>query len=203
MPCPIYASARLHFFRKYGISFHCYAEDTLIYIPLKGQDSTTIKCLLNCLEDVKAWMALHFLSFNDSKTEFILLRPGTTCNTNALKSYTQCLMTLIYLWAFPIIGYCVGCCLELTFVYVLVRHLASRINCSYLSPWMLTLNFQTLNFAAEFGMLNFGTIFYINIYVECLILNFLTLKNKAEYDLLSSIQSMKSFTCGNMPQLKT
>ena len=63
-------------FRKYGISFHCYADDTQIYIPLKGQDSTTIKCLLNCLEDVKAWMALHFLSFNDSKNEFLLLGPG-------------------------------------------------------------------------------------------------------------------------------
>ena len=71
-------------FRKYGISFHCYADNTHIYIPLKGQESTTIKCLLNCLEDVKAWMALHFLSFNDSKTEVLLLGPGTTCNTNGI-----------------------------------------------------------------------------------------------------------------------
>jgi hypothetical protein len=40
--------------------------------------------LLYCLEDVNAWMALHFLSFNDSKTEVLLLGPGTTCNTNGI-----------------------------------------------------------------------------------------------------------------------
>ena len=40
--------------------------------------------LLYCLEDVNAWMALHFLSFNDSKTEVLLLGPGTTCNTNGM-----------------------------------------------------------------------------------------------------------------------
>ena len=119
---------------------------------------------------------------------------STTVASLPIKSYGQCLMTLIYLWAFLIIGYCVKCCLELTFISrkknrvtllfplsLLDRDLASRIDWSSLGPRMSTLNFSTLNFAAGFGMLNLGR---LNV-VEYLILNFLTLKNKTEYDLLS------------------
>lgn len=48
--------------KKHGLSFHCYADDTQIYLPLKKSDS--VKTLFDCLDDVKIWMALNFLSFN-------------------------------------------------------------------------------------------------------------------------------------------
>jgi len=53
--------------RKHGMSFHCYADDSQIYVPL--QKNETVGPLLKCLDDIKAWMALNFLSFNESKTE--------------------------------------------------------------------------------------------------------------------------------------
>ena len=55
---------------------------------------------------------------------------------------------------------------------------------------MSTLNFQALNFAAEFGILNWGTlkIFKLNFLTFYLILNILTLKNKAENDLLKNVR---------------
>ncbi len=59
-------------FRKRGVSFHCYADDTQIYMPLQKNDKNALTSLLNCLRDVKSWMALNFLKFNDSKTEIIL-----------------------------------------------------------------------------------------------------------------------------------
>ncbi len=59
-------------FRKHGVSFHCYADDTQIYMPLQKNDKNALTSLLNCLRDVKSWMALNFLKFNDSKTEIIL-----------------------------------------------------------------------------------------------------------------------------------
>ncbi len=58
--------------RKHGVSFHCYADDTKIYMPFQKNDKNALIPLLNCLMDVKIWMALHFLKFNDSKTEIIL-----------------------------------------------------------------------------------------------------------------------------------
>lgn len=59
-------------FRKHGISFHCYADDSQLYLPLKRNNANSIAPLLRCLEDIKAWMASNFLKFNEEKTEIIL-----------------------------------------------------------------------------------------------------------------------------------
>ena len=110
--------------------------------------------------------------------ENVQQRPlGSHCSVASLpiKSYSQCLMTLIYLWAFPFIGYCVKCCLELRFVSrkkepasdsLIPALLAwprsrSRIDCSSLGLRKLTLNFQTLHFAAEYWHVEFGDVYII------------------------------------------
>lgn len=78
---PLYLLPLGSIFRKHEISFHCYADDCQIYLPLAPNGPGSIQILLNCLEDVKAWMALNFLSFNESKTEVILFRPNNiSCN---------------------------------------------------------------------------------------------------------------------------
>lgn len=66
--------------RKYSVSFHCYADDTQLYIPFKSNDSTAIERLLACLNEVKAWMSTNFLSLNESKTELILFGPSDLDN---------------------------------------------------------------------------------------------------------------------------
>ena len=58
--------------RKHGISFHCYADDSQIYVPLKKSDSFCVEPLLKCLQDIKDWMSLNFLNFNDKKTEVVV-----------------------------------------------------------------------------------------------------------------------------------
>ncbi len=58
-------------FRKHGVSFHCYADDTQIYRPLESNNKG-LNALQVCLADVKAWMSLNFLHLNEGKTEIIV-----------------------------------------------------------------------------------------------------------------------------------
>uniref|UniRef100_A0A669DR24 Reverse transcriptase domain-containing protein n=1 Tax=Oreochromis niloticus TaxID=8128 RepID=A0A669DR24_ORENI len=70
--------------RRHGISFHCYADDCQIYLPLKQKEAFSIKPLLACLEDIKSWMSLNFLRCNSSKTEVILFGPSGPCEPPAI-----------------------------------------------------------------------------------------------------------------------
>ncbi len=62
--------------RKHGMSFHFYADDTQIYLPIKRNNSTEISSLLQCLEEVKSWLAQNFLFLNEDKTEVIVFSPN-------------------------------------------------------------------------------------------------------------------------------
>lgn len=44
---------------------------THIYLPLK-RDKLALKPILDCLDELKLWLASNFLSLNESKTEMIL-----------------------------------------------------------------------------------------------------------------------------------
>lgn len=81
-------------FKKYGISFHCYTDDTQLYLLLKRQDVNSIVPLLRCLKDIKAWMALYFKKCNEGKTEVIIFEPGGACefpdlDLGAIKPYVK------------------------------------------------------------------------------------------------------------------
>ncbi len=63
-------------FEKYGISYHCYADDTQIYFRLKHKNG--LDPVATCLLDVKAWMSLNCLSLNESKPEIVVFTPSDT-----------------------------------------------------------------------------------------------------------------------------
>ncbi len=56
-------------FRKYGLSFHCYTQ---VYLPIKRK-SDGLDALWACLADVKAWLSLNFLNFNEKKHKLLFL----------------------------------------------------------------------------------------------------------------------------------
>lgn len=62
--------------RKYGINFHCYADDTQIYIPVKPTDHSQLQKLEACLSEIKRWMSLNFLLLNANKTEMLVIGPA-------------------------------------------------------------------------------------------------------------------------------
>ncbi len=56
-------------FKKYKISYHCYADDTQFYLPAKTDSSDSLGVLYNCFEEIKDWMAYTFLQLDESKSE--------------------------------------------------------------------------------------------------------------------------------------
>ena len=64
--------------RKYNISYHCYADDSQLYLPLKISNLGSISVLLKCIKDIKSWMARSFLQLNQNKTELLVFGPTDT-----------------------------------------------------------------------------------------------------------------------------
>ena len=64
---------------RHNINFQGYADDSQNYMSFRPQyhntinQDTSIKNLENCLEDIRAWMSLNFLKWNENKTEFIIV----------------------------------------------------------------------------------------------------------------------------------
>lgn len=59
-------------FRKHGISFHCYADDCQIYVPLEKAVTLGTQHFFRCLDDIKAWMVQNSLNCNQKKTEVMV-----------------------------------------------------------------------------------------------------------------------------------
>ena len=67
--------------RKHSINFHCYADDTQLYLSMKPDETNQLTKLQACLKDIKTWMTCNFLLLNSDKTEVIVLGPKHLRNT--------------------------------------------------------------------------------------------------------------------------
>uniref|UniRef100_A0A3B3I2H5 Reverse transcriptase domain-containing protein n=1 Tax=Oryzias latipes TaxID=8090 RepID=A0A3B3I2H5_ORYLA len=61
--------------RRHGVDFHSYADDTQLYIAMSPDDLEPVNTLLNCILDIKLWMAENFLQLNQDKTEVLIIGP--------------------------------------------------------------------------------------------------------------------------------
>lgn len=61
--------------RKHGINFHCYADDTQLYLSIKPDQTMQMTTLSACVRDIKTWMTVNYLLLNSDKTEVIIIGP--------------------------------------------------------------------------------------------------------------------------------
>lgn len=60
-----------HIISSHDVSFHLYADDIQLYLPVVPNDTSAMDSLNRCLQDIKNWLAQSFLHLNVDKTEYI------------------------------------------------------------------------------------------------------------------------------------
>ena len=61
--------------RKYANNFHCYADDTQLYLSFKPNETNRVATFQACLKDIKMCMMHFLLMLNSDKTETIVFGP--------------------------------------------------------------------------------------------------------------------------------
>ncbi|KAF7704817.1 hypothetical protein HF521_021889, partial [Silurus meridionalis] len=56
-----------------GISFHCYADDTQLYISSKPSDIAQLTRITECVKEIRDWMTHNFLLLNSDKMEILII----------------------------------------------------------------------------------------------------------------------------------
>ncbi len=78
--------------QKHGFSYHCYADETQLYLSFHPDDLTIAAHISACLADISCWMKDHLSQLKLAQTELWL---GTSTITSSKSTRNQVLWLMI------------------------------------------------------------------------------------------------------------
>uniref|UniRef100_A0A8C1YQM8 Reverse transcriptase domain-containing protein n=1 Tax=Cyprinus carpio TaxID=7962 RepID=A0A8C1YQM8_CYPCA len=78
----IYMTSLGSVIQKHGCSYHCYADDTQLYLSFQPDDPTVAARIPACLRDISSWMKDHHLQLNLTKTELLVVPANPSFHHN-------------------------------------------------------------------------------------------------------------------------
>ncbi len=76
----IYTSSPGPIIQAHGFSYHCYADDTQLFLSFQPDDPTVVARISCCLGNITAWMKDHHLQLNSAKSELLVFPATPTVN---------------------------------------------------------------------------------------------------------------------------
>ncbi len=68
--------------QKHGFSYHCYADNTQLYLSFHHDDPKIAVRISACLTDISCWMKDHHLQLNLAKTELLVVPSNLSFHPN-------------------------------------------------------------------------------------------------------------------------
>ena len=78
LPFSLYIRSLSSVITSHGFSYHCYADNTQLFLSFSYSDSLIANHISDCLADISTWTPARHLKLNLNKTELLFL-PGKDC----------------------------------------------------------------------------------------------------------------------------